>query len=329
MNANNQVQFKKTWQTPRMTYELTLRSLRALVAVADTGSIRMAAERLCITQSALSQHVARLSEVFGGAVVERCGRGIQLTERGRIIVAYARDVERCLDNANSAVSDLSGLARGHIRIGVLQSVNLHLIPMVLARMAAIHPGIHTSVRELSGKGIEEGVTSGDLDLGVGIGRVEHEDIEITRLYSERILWAGPRDLDGRPGDAIGLSEISEAPLALLSSEFTTRQLIDSHCLESDIVLRPTVETNSISSLLELLRVGTFSTLLPYSALMGAGAMGITYTCGTDPELRRTVSVLRRRSPVDSAASAAFIDVLKKVASELASQFAEHLDINGR
>lgn len=307
-----------------MAYELTLRSLRALVAVADTGSIGRAAERLCITQSALSQHVARLSAVFGGAVVERRGRGIRLTERGRIIVAHARDVERCLANAASAVDNLSGLARGHIRIGVLQSVNLHLIPAVLARTSDIHPGIHISVRELSGKGIEEGVTSGDLDLGVGVGRVGHEDLEVTRLYTERILWAGAR----RPGedstDAIRLSRIGGTPLALLSSEFTTRQLIDSHCLESDIVLQPTIETNTISSLLELLRVGTFSTLLPYSALMGAQALGIACTRATDPELKRTVSILRRRSPVDSTASAAFIGILQGVVAELASQHADLL-----
>lgn len=303
-----------------MAYELTLRSLRALVAVADTGSIGRAADQLCITQSALSQHVGRLSEVFGGAVVERRGRGIQLTERGRIVVAYARDMERCLASAIAAVDDLSGLARGHIRIGVLQSVNLHLIPMVLGRMAAVHPGIRTSVRELSGKGIEEGVTSGDLDLGIGVGSVGHEDLKVTRLYSERVLWAGPRD----PGSTISLSGVGEMPLALLSSEFTTRQLIDSHCLESDIVLKPTIETNTISSLLELLRVGTFSTLLPYSALMGSQAIGIAYTRATDPELRRTVSILRRRSPVDSAASAAFVDVLEKVVCELANEHADLL-----
>ncbi|CAM5218441.1 DNA-binding transcriptional LysR family regulator OS=Castellaniella defragrans OX=75697 GN=HNR28_000108 PE=3 SV=1 [Castellaniella defragrans] len=227
-----------------MAYELTLRSLRALVAVADTGSIGRAAEQLCITQSALSQHVGRLSEVFGGAVVERRGRGIQLTERGRIIVAHARDMERCLASAISAVDDLSGLARGHIRIGVLQSVNLHLIPTVLARMTEVHPGIHTSVRELSGKGIEEGVTSGDLDLGVGVGRVGHEDLKITRLYSERVLWAGPGDVQASDNGVIRLSSISESPLALLSSEFTTRQLIDSHCLESDEATMPARSTCS-------------------------------------------------------------------------------------
>lgn len=307
-----------------MAYELTLRSLRALVAVADTGSIGRAADQLCVTQSALSQHMARLSDVFGGAVVERRGRGIRLTERGQIIVAHARDVERCLSNAASAVDNLSGLTRGHIRIGVLQSVNLHLIPMVLARMSAVHPGIHTSVRELSGKGIEEGVTSGDLDLGVGVGRVGHEDLEVTRLYTERILWAGARCPEDRSTDGIRLSQVGGMPLALLSSEFTTRQLIDSHCLESDIVLRPAIETNTISSLLELLRVGAFSTLLPYSALMGAQAMGIACTRVTDPELKRTVSILRRRSPVDSAASAAFVGILRDVVAELAAQHAAWL-----
>ncbi|CAM5218079.1 DNA-binding transcriptional LysR family regulator OS=Castellaniella defragrans OX=75697 GN=HNR28_000108 PE=3 SV=1 [Castellaniella defragrans] len=306
-----------------MAYELTLRSLRALVAVADTGSIGRAAEQLCITQSALSQHVGRLSEVFGGAVVERRGRGIQLTERGRIIVAHARDMERCLASAISAVDDLSGLARGHIRIGVLQSVNLHLIPTVLARMTEVHPGIHTSVRELSGKGIEEGVTSGDLDLGVGVGRVGHTRTSRSRGCIPSVS-CGPALVTSRQATTVSfVCPASANPRwPYLSSEFTTRQLIDSHCLELDIVLRPTIETNTISSLLELLRVGAFSTLLPYSALMGAQAKGIACTRATDPELRRTVSILRRRSPVDSAASAAFIGVLENVVTELASQHAD-------
>lgn len=305
-----------------MAYELTLRSLRALIAVADTGSIRKAAERLCITQSALSQHVARLSEVFGGAVVERRGRGIQLTERGWIIVANSRDVERCLDNANSAIASLDGLTRGHIRIGVLQSVNLHLIPKVLTRMAELHPGIRTSVRELSGQEIEEGVTTGDLDLGVGIATAGHQDIKITRLYTERILWASVRDPDARSVGPIRLSSVGESPLALLSGEFTTRQLIDSHCLEADIILRPRIETNTISSLLALLRAGAFGTLLPYSALLDAQDSGVACTRTTDPELRRTVSLLRRQSPVDSAADTAFVAVLEDVVSDLAHGHAD-------
>src|SRR5699024_4211415 len=251
------------------TYELSLKSLHALVAVAETGSVKQAAEQMHLTQPALSQHLARVSEKYGAKVVERHGRAIQLTEIGRIVVAYARDIQRCLDTAELAVTELHGLARGRIRLGVLQSVNMHLIPRAIAVLNDMYPGIRTTILELSNEHIEQAVISWDLDLGIGLTQGLHESMNITPLYSDAIVLAGNHTANRPMAEKITLQDVSKMPLALLAGNFTTRKMIDFHCAEAGLLLRPVIETNTLGSLLELIRAGRFKTLMPYTALLGA------------------------------------------------------------
>ena len=100
--------------------------------VAETGSFSLAAEKLHLTQPAVSKRVALLEEQLGTGLLDRIGRNISLTEAGQALLPHALAVQRELDAAQQSVRDLSGAVAGRLRIATSHHIGLHRLPPVLS-----------------------------------------------------------------------------------------------------------------------------------------------------------------------------------------------------
>ncbi|GII24762.1 LysR substrate-binding domain-containing protein [Planosporangium mesophilum] len=120
---------------------MTFPRLRAFVEVADSGSVREAARRLVVTESAVSAAVAALSRDVGVALVERDGRGLRLTPSGRVYARYARQMLGLLDRAGAAARGELDPERGEVAVGAVTTAADHLLPDLLASFRTAHPGI--------------------------------------------------------------------------------------------------------------------------------------------------------------------------------------------
>ena len=118
---------------------MTLTQLRTFLAVAETGSIRAAAERLVVTQSAVSSCLAALQKDLALALVSKDGRGLRLTDAGEIYTGYVRGVLGLLDEAyTAAVGEAEG---GKLRIAAVTTAGEQLLPRLLATFRRSHPRI--------------------------------------------------------------------------------------------------------------------------------------------------------------------------------------------
>jgi DNA-binding transcriptional LysR family regulator len=124
---------------------MTFGQLRTYLAVAETGSVRAAAERLVVTQSAVSAALAALHRELGVALVERDGRGLRLTPAGRVYAGYANVVLGTLEEGRNAALAAQDPARGRLRIAAVTTAAEHLLPLLVAGLLARHPGIELSV----------------------------------------------------------------------------------------------------------------------------------------------------------------------------------------
>lgn len=115
--------------------------LRALVEVADTGSVRGAAERLVVTESSISSALRALSQDIGITLVDRHGRGVRLTPAGLRYVEYARRILGLHDEAILAARGEADPEHGSIRLAAVTSAGELLIPAALASFRAEHPGV--------------------------------------------------------------------------------------------------------------------------------------------------------------------------------------------
>ena len=120
---------------------MTESRLRTLVALAATGSVRGAAARLTVTESAVSASIAALARELGDPLVEPAGRGLRLTPSGTVYAQYARRVLGLLDEAAAAAVQELDPERGRLRLAAVTTAGEHLLPALLAGFRRRHPQV--------------------------------------------------------------------------------------------------------------------------------------------------------------------------------------------
>jgi len=115
--------------------------LRAFVAVAETGSVRAAAQRLVVTESAVSAAVSALTRDVGTPLLEREGRGLRLTPSGQTYAGYARTILGLHAEALAAARGDADPSQGKVRLAAVTTAGEHVLPVVLASFRAAYPGI--------------------------------------------------------------------------------------------------------------------------------------------------------------------------------------------
>jgi LysR family transcriptional regulator, low CO2-responsive transcriptional regulator len=115
--------------------------LRALVAVAESGSVREAARRLTVTEPAVSAALSALAREVKAPLVERDGRGLRLTAAGDAYASYARRILGLHEEALAAARSGSEAGRGLVRVAAVPTAGEHLLPTALASFLAAHPAI--------------------------------------------------------------------------------------------------------------------------------------------------------------------------------------------
>lgn len=119
--------------------------LRALVAVADTGSVHAAADRLMVTDSAISAAIAALTREVRVPLLERQGRGLRLTPSGLTYAGYARAILGMHDEALAAARGDADPEHGRVRVAAVTTAAEHIVPPLLTTFRASHPGVEISL----------------------------------------------------------------------------------------------------------------------------------------------------------------------------------------
>ncbi|QAY73711.1 LysR family transcriptional regulator [Agromyces protaetiae] len=145
---------------------IDVQTLRVVNAIAEHGSLTAAAAALGYSQPAVSQQVRRFEERTGVALVERVGRGIRLTEAGRALARHARGVATALDAAAGELAELRGLRAGRLRLVAFPSASPTIVPRLIAKLRASHPGVEVTYVEAEPPEAVEAVRRDRADLAI-------------------------------------------------------------------------------------------------------------------------------------------------------------------
>jgi DNA-binding transcriptional LysR family regulator len=146
---------------------LTLGQLRTFLAVAQTGSVRAAADQLVVTQPAVSSALAAVRKQVGVALVARDGRGLRLTPAGEALAERARAALALLDEAVAAARGEADPARGRLRLASVTTAGEHLAPPLLASFLAAHPGVSVSLEVGNRLRVADLLAHHEVDLAIG------------------------------------------------------------------------------------------------------------------------------------------------------------------
>ncbi|MEU5365066.1 LysR family transcriptional regulator [Streptomyces sp. NPDC005925] len=145
---------------------LSLERLRTLDALARHGSVSGAAEGLHITTSAVSQQMSKLEREVGQQLLAKNGRGVRLTDAGRLLAEHAARILSQVELAQSDLEAHRGQVAGELRLAAFPTAARGLFPAALAALRAEHPDLRVRSRELEPERGVAGVVRGDLDLAV-------------------------------------------------------------------------------------------------------------------------------------------------------------------
>ncbi|TQM69284.1 DNA-binding transcriptional LysR family regulator [Actinomadura hallensis] len=145
---------------------LDLHRGRILREVARLGSMTAAARSLAYTQPAVSHHIARLEAEAGTPLVVRHGRGVRLTEAGRILVEHVEDVLARMADAEEQIAAIAGLRAGRVRVAAFPTAAGGLLPDALARLRARAPGVTVTVEDAEPEQALAALRAGDADVAV-------------------------------------------------------------------------------------------------------------------------------------------------------------------
>lgn len=293
---------------------IELRHLRYFLAVAETGHFTKAAEKVHITQPTLSQQIRQLEGQLNMPLFDRIGRRVKLTAAGELLLPYARRVWRELQDAQSALSELHGLKRGELKVGIVQTVNACVIPDIIARFTAAHGGIKVTCAELSVNDIELGLEAGRLDLGISFLPATRPFIEGEKLFTEELVAVVPAKHAWDKRRRVRVGELSSQPLVLLSSHYCTRQLVDRAFAQARIRPKVQVEMNSVESILSTVGQGRLVSVLPSLALCQRDN-GLVAIPLIKPTPRRTVGLLWMRGAHRRIAAQAFAQITQRVLAD--------------
>src|SRR6185436_6431328 len=153
---------------------LDVNRLRVIDAVARHGSVTAAAKELHYSQPSVTHHLGRLESETGAQLVQRVGRGIRLTQAGRLLAARAAEIIGRIDAAGAELSAHVGLTAGQVRLAGFSSAIGSLVPRAVAVLAAHHPGLEISLIDEHPPEALELVRTGKIDVAIGFRYDETE-----------------------------------------------------------------------------------------------------------------------------------------------------------
>jgi LysR family cyn operon transcriptional activator len=291
---------------------MELRQLRYLLAIAEEGNFTRAAEKVFVSQSALSQQIQLLEQEIGAPVLSRGKRGVHLTAAGEVLKHHALRVFHELEQARVVIDELQGLKRGELRVGAVQTVNDYLMPHLITAFAARYPDVKVRVDELPSDDIEAGLESGGLQAAIGFIPASRAEIAHERLFSERLALVVRADHPLAGKRSVQVAALDGLPVIMLANTFCTRRLWEESARLASAQPRVVLEVNTVSSILSLVETTGLASVLPEYSLRDGAARGLIAVALTHPTPVRQVGLLWRRDESLCAATRAFMSLAREV-----------------
>ncbi|MEO8898615.1 MAG: LysR family transcriptional regulator [Candidatus Dormibacter sp.] len=238
---------------------MTLRQLATFLELARSGSVKGAAERLFVSQPAVSAVIGSLQRELGVALVVRHGRGLRLTPSGAVLADYARTIHGILDEA--AVAAVGAGARARVRLGAVTTAAEHILPAAIAGFRALHPDAEVSLEVTNRGQVWDRLEAHEVDLVVAGRPPAHRGFHTCGLRpNQLVIVAAPKAVTSpsRRGDLAGHTWLLREPGS------GTRATVEQYLTEQGIA-PSTLTLGSNGAVREAVAVGLGITLMSRDA----------------------------------------------------------------
>ncbi len=288
--------------------DLTL--LRSFLSVAETGAITEAAERIGITQPALSRRLQQLEEHLGVELLVRGRKGVVLTEIGRLVQSEAQGIVARYERMREMVASHQRLEGGTVRIGGGATAVSYMLPEAIAAFQAAHPQVRFQMREAGSSEIADDVVAGHLELGVVTLPVRDRELDVTPLTTDRIVLVARHDHLLAKKRRVRIQDLADQAFVAFEAGSALRQIIDSKLRDAGVEVNVVMELRSIPAILRM--VSTTGNLAFVSQLGMEQQNDVVAVAVQGLRIERRLAIIARRGVRLSPAADAFTQRLRSL-----------------
>ncbi|WP_084637588.1 LysR family transcriptional regulator [Paludibacterium yongneupense] len=289
---------------------MDLRVLRYFSEIIACGSYASAAERVHVTQPALSKAIRLLEEDLGVPLLERGrrGTGVRPTSEGIVVLRHAQQMLEGRERMVAELKALRGLQRGELRLGMPSLGSAEIFAPVIARYRERYPLVDLHLMERGGEELERAVISGQLELAATILPLR-ESMEMAFVRDDPMVVALPRAHALATRRSLLLTELASTPLVLYEGGFVLNRLIQDACTTAGFQPQVVARVGQPSFGLALVAAGAGAMLLPQVVAAHHAVEGVAMVPLNSAELRWRLVLVWRKGAILSFAARAFLDDL--------------------
>ena len=235
-------------------------------AVAEEGSFTRAAERLHVSQSAISRQVKLLEDELGGMLLHRGARRVALTHPGELLLKMASRVSRDIQEVVSQISETHALTRGTLTLAGGMTVCMYILPRLLKKYRSLHKKVDLRVVSSSAESLLRMLRSHEVDLALMTLPIVAKDLEVVPVLREEmvVVTAPGHPLQRRR--AVEPKDLGRFPMILYEAGSNTRKVQDQLLLEEQVAVEVAMETENVEIIKSMVANGLGITLIPYAAI---------------------------------------------------------------
>lgn len=296
---------------PRVSANITIIKLRSFAAVAELSNFHAAAEKLGVSQPALSAQVNELERLLGVPLFHRTTRRVELTDEGLRLWAKARTILSELDNISDNLRGEAELERGNITISCLPTFANSFFPKALSDFSSTYPNVQVNLVDEPTAALIETVRKGEADFGIGSEPLTQNGIAFEKLVIDPFVLICRSDDPLAQKKSIRGRELLRLPL--ITSRYgpnVTRSLAE-YISKLGSTHQPKYEVNYHYTLGGLVDAKMGYGCLPSLGMALTGYPNLVAIPIVEPRCTRTIGVITRKGDRLSPAAMAFLQVIRQ------------------
>lgn len=285
--------------------------LMIFLAVAEECSVSRGAERLYISQPAVSKQIHSLEAALKTQLFEREPKGVRLTEAGKLLLGYAHRLAQLEGEAEQALAEMQRLESGKLTVGASLTVGAYLMPELLAEYGRRYPKITLTLEIANTDAIQRMLLEGKLDIGLTEGLADAPGLDASVFAEDELVAIAPPGHPILAEGPVSAARLLQEPLILREPGSGTRAVLERALATQGLTATPLMSLGSIEAIKRAVAAGAGLAVVSRLALsleLETGRLALLPL--SDLTLRRPLHRLRRRGGYESRAVQAFLKMLQ-------------------
>lgn len=289
----------------------SLRQIRAFVAVYQLRKLTAAAQRLNVTQSAVSVMLRELEEGLGCRLFDRTTRALQPTPAADDALVLAERILRDLELLGTGLRELSQVRRGRVRVAVTPTLAAIILPPIVSRFLQTHPGVQVTVDDCAPEQFVGRVLREDVDFGIGAPERAAVDVDVETLMRDHLALVCPPDHPLGARRTLRWRDLVDVPVVTVRPGYGIRPLIDAAAAQAGVQLAVVNEVSFLSTALWMADCGLGAAIMPSAYARTPAHERLVVRKIQAPVVSRDISLVTKRGRSLSPAAQALADVVRE------------------